>query len=71
MAGGFALTGPVGLAGNGDNQRIGIVARATALQLDWETIANRFEFVIRGAIQSELEPRQNSQFNVPRPIPLR
>jgi glycosyltransferase involved in cell wall biosynthesis len=34
--------------------RMGLAARATALQLDWETIANRFEFVIRGAIQSEL-----------------
>ena len=44
---------------------------ATALQLDWETIANRFELVIRGAIQSAPEPRQNSQVNVPRPIPSR
>jgi len=34
--------------------RMGLAARATALQLDWETISNRFEFVIRGAIQSEL-----------------
>ena len=52
-------------------RRMGVAARATALQLDWETIANRFELVIRGAIQSELEPRQNSQVNVPRPIPSR
>lgn len=34
--------------------RMGAAARATALQLDWETIANRFEVVIRGAIQSEV-----------------
>jgi glycosyltransferase involved in cell wall biosynthesis len=52
-------------------RHMGVSARATALQLDWETIANRFEFVIRGAIQSELEPNQNSQVNAPRPIPLR
>jgi len=51
--------------------RMGLAARATALQLDWETIANRFEFVIRGAIQSALGPSQNGQVSVPRPIPLR
>jgi glycosyltransferase involved in cell wall biosynthesis len=51
--------------------RMGLAARATALQLDWETIANRFEFVIRGAIQSALGPSQNGQVSVPRPIPIR
>jgi len=52
-------------------QRMGVAARATALQLDWETIANRFELVIRGAIQSELGPRPKTEVNAPRPIPLR
>ena len=52
-------------------QRMGVAARATALQLDWETIANRFELVIRGAIQSERGPSPNSQVNVRRPIPIR
>jgi len=50
--------------------RMGLAARATALQLDWETIANRFELVIRGAIQSERGPSPNSQVNAPRPIPI-
>ena len=51
--------------------RMGLAARATALQLDWETIANRFELVIRGAIQSERGPSPNSRVNAPRPIPIR
>jgi len=51
--------------------RMGLAARAAALQLDWETIANRFELVIRGAIQSERGPSPNSQVNAPRPIPIR
>jgi glycosyltransferase involved in cell wall biosynthesis len=50
--------------------RMGLAARTTALQLDWETIANRFELVIRGAIQSERGPSPNSQVNSPRPIPI-
>jgi glycosyltransferase involved in cell wall biosynthesis len=52
-------------------QRMGIAARATALQLDWETIANRFEIVIRGAIQSGLGASPADPVNVPRPIPTR
>ena len=52
-------------------QRMGIAARATALQLDWETIANRFEQVIRGAIQSGLGASPADPVNVPRPIPTR
>lgn len=52
-------------------QRMGIIARTTALQLDWETIANRFEIVIRGAIRSERGPSPNSRVNAPRPIPIR
>jgi glycosyltransferase involved in cell wall biosynthesis len=51
--------------------RMGLAARATALQLDWETIAARFELVIRGASQSERGPSPNSQVNAPRPIPIR
>jgi len=52
-------------------QRMGVAAGVTALQLDWETIANRFERVIRSAIQSELGPSPDGRVNVPRPIPSR
>jgi glycosyltransferase involved in cell wall biosynthesis len=50
---------------------LGAVARETALQLDWETIVDRFEVVIRSAAQGRFGTIPMGTVSAPRPIPSR
>ncbi|NBS98823.1 MAG: glycosyltransferase, partial [Betaproteobacteria bacterium] len=50
---------------------LGAVARETALQLDWETIVDRFEVVIRSAAHGGFGIVPTGAVNAPRPIPSR
>jgi len=50
---------------------LGAVARETALQLDWETIVDRFEVVIRSAAHSGFGSVPTGTLSAPRPIPSR
>jgi glycosyltransferase involved in cell wall biosynthesis len=51
--------------------KLGSAARLTALRLDWETIVDRFEVVIRSAAQNGFNDVPIGTVNVPRPISSR
>jgi glycosyltransferase involved in cell wall biosynthesis len=52
-------------------RKLGFAARQTALRLNWETIVDRFEVVIRSAVHSGLGDVPIGPVSVPRPISSR